>query len=141
MNEFKKDMVLTVLRDFIFPLKELLIQADINSRCNIMVALHERNGIHPNGLLINENIFDIQNVEEDYQNATVKLIIRYLCNIDFICLSVNMRNGHKTDSINVQFDSEIYTIPKLRKNFKYGELPSTIDVNSLISDFRRQFFT
>lgn len=131
------DRALTLLRDFIFPLKDSLVQADKNSICEFMVSLHEQNESYPNGLTINERIFEIQKIDEEHYNSVANQIFRYLCNIEIIRLEVDIRLGelHKTDSIEVKFAPDVYIISKLNKSFKYGELPSADDVESLISDF------
>ena len=140
-SEINKNTALILLKNFIFPLKNLLSESDTDTICDFMVSIHETNGFQQNGFLVNESIFEVQNIREEYCNDTVKLINRYLCNIEFIRLSVEMRlrDIHKAYTVVVKFSTNEYTISKLSKTFKHEELPSTDDIDYLVSDFKREY--
>ena len=140
-SDINKDTALILLRNFIFPLKNLLSEFDTDSICEFMVSIHEINGLQPNGFLVNESIFEIQNIREGSCNATAKLINRYLCNIEFIRISAEMRlrDIHKAYIVEVKFSTNEYTISKISKTFKHEELPSSDDIDYLVSDFKREY--
>lgn len=137
--ELNKERALAILKNFVFPLKSLFVLADKKSFCSFLISLHERNGIYPSGISINESIFEIKNIGPDQQSDTIKVIDRYLYNIEYIRLSVDitLRNNHKTEVIEILFKEDRYIVVKLAKSFKYEEQPTNMDIDTLVSDFKK----
>lgn len=130
-----KNITLSVLKDLVFPLKDLILSKVENGYAyNVLVSLHEHNGIYPGGFPVDENVLELLHTQDFGQNATTRQIARYLSNIDYIRINVNMDsfNISKTIVIDIKFSSFGYSILGLSGLYKYGELPLEEDLVSLV---------
>ena len=83
---------------------------------------------------VDENVLELLHTQDFGQNATTRQIARYLSNIDYIRINVNMDsfNISKTIVIDIKFSSFGYSILGLSGLYKYGELPLEEDLVSLV---------
>ena len=139
MGEFEldKNTTLSLLKDLVFPLKDLIISIISNQYTyNVLVSVHEHDGLYPNGLSVDEEILELFHLNMVEQNATVKQIVRYLSNIDYIRLTVdaNSFNNNREIIIDVKFSTFGYSVSGLNGFYKFGELPLEEDLISLVSN-------
>ena len=139
MGEFEldKNTTLSLLKDLVFPLKDLIISIISNQYTyNVLVSVHEHDGLYPNGLSVDEEILELFHLNMVEQNATVKQIVRYLSNIDYIRLTVdaNSFNNNREIIIDVKFSTFGYSVSGLIGFYRFGELPLEEDLISLVSN-------
>ena len=141
--ELDKNITLSVLKDLVFPLKDLILSKVENGYAyNVLVSLHEHNCIYPGGFPVDENVLELLHTQDFGQNATVRLIVRYLSNIDFIRIYVNVKsfNISKEIVIDTKFSSFGYSVSGLNGFYKFGELPLKEDLDLLVSSKTKNNF-
>ena len=141
MKDDEIERVLGILKDVVFPIRNMLQQATGASACEFLVSLHEHNGYCVNGFSISEDVLKITDLENENLSATVKVLKHYLANIDFIRLRANgsLLNKIVEYSCDFIFSHKYYTISCLHKQFKYEECPSQEEKILIVSDFKNYF--
>lgn len=135
-----RNNALSLLRDFVFPLREKLLQVTEDADCDSIVSLHKHNEINPGGFSVNDGILKIDCADSRNSGVVVQ-IERNLRSLDYIRLETTVRSkiSSRSYTVDIKFFLDGYTVSKLNRKFEYDELPSESDVEALVSGYKSGF--
>lgn len=138
ISDLNKERAFRLLREFLFPLRTLIVTMGKGSISQAIVSLHEVNDQHQNGFPVLEEILELQCTDINPRFSTANMIIRRLEKIEFISfeISLNKLKEYAEYKFCVNFSPEGYSVTKLNKTYPYNDLPSKEDIEFLVSEFK-----
>lgn len=136
--KIRKQDVKIILKDFVFPISEQILQVIEIPNLSFYVSIHKKNGFAPGGFTIPKDILYLP--QDLIVNNVYKKFEGYIETVSYIeCefYTMNVSNYHK--SFKIYFEELFYRIEMLNKSFSYGNLPNSEDKKNLIIFFKNEW--